>query len=154
VGWTCVATLSICFDWTFIQHLPQLLPIKFQLIWPVTNKLVSNFSDISWWEYVVFDEMMMIYKYNQFKETNLVKIGRKMNPLSMIYPTTCLWYFVWPPKPMVYLTPTHLPGEKYFKLMRNFELRRSICKFRVSSHHLQIEFGRYQGIPRHQRLCQ
>ena len=38
--------------------------------------------------------------------------------------------------------------------MRNFELRRSICKFRVSSHHLQIEFGRYQGIPRHQRLCQ
>jgi hypothetical protein len=25
---------------------------------------------------------------------------------------------------------------------------------RVSSHHLQIELGRYQGIPRHQRLCQ
>jgi hypothetical protein len=39
-------------------------------------------------------------------------------------------------------------------LIRNFELRRSICKFRVSSHHLQIELGRYQGIPRHQRLCQ
>lgn len=44
--------------------------------------------------------------------------------------------------------------EKYLKLIRNFELRRSICKFRVSSHHLQIELGRYQGIPRHQRLCQ
>ena len=29
-----------------------------------------------------------------------------------------------------------------------------VCKFRVSSHHLQIELGRYQGIPRHQRLCQ
>ena len=44
--------------------------------------------------------------------------------------------------------------EKYLKLIRNFELRRSICQFRVSSHHLQIELGRYQGIPRHQRLCQ
>jgi hypothetical protein len=33
--------------------------------------------------------------------------------------------------------------EKYLKLIRNFELRRSICKFRVSSHHLQIELGRY-----------
>jgi len=44
--------------------------------------------------------------------------------------------------------------EKYLKLIRNFQLRRSICKFRVSSHHLQIELGRYQGIPRHQRLCQ
>jgi hypothetical protein len=38
--------------------------------------------------------------------------------------------------------------EKYLKLIRNFEPRRSICKFRVSSHHLQIELGRYQGIPR------
>ena len=41
-----------------------------------------------------------------------------------------------------------------FLFIKNFELRRSICKFRVSSHHLLIELGRYQGIPRHQRLCQ
>ena len=44
--------------------------------------------------------------------------------------------------------------EKYLILIRNFEPRRSICKFRVSSHHLQIELGRYKGIPRHLRLCQ
>jgi hypothetical protein len=42
--------------------------------------------------------------------------------------------------------------EKYLKLIRSFEPRRSICKFRVASHHLQIELDRYQGIPRHQRL--
>jgi hypothetical protein len=33
--------------------------------------------------------------------------------------------------------------EKYLKSIRNFELRRSIYKFRVPSHHLQIELGRY-----------
>jgi hypothetical protein len=32
------------------------------------------------------------------------------------------------------------------KLIRNFELRRSICKFRVSSHHLQI-VGQVPGYP-------
>jgi hypothetical protein len=36
--------------------------------------------------------------------------------------------------------------EKYLKLIRNFELRRSICKFRVSSHHLQI-VGQVPGYP-------
>lgn len=44
--------------------------------------------------------------------------------------------------------------EKYLSLVSNFELRRSLTKFRVSSHHLQIESGRYQGTPPHLRLCQ
>lgn len=83
------------------------------------------------------------------------KLEKKWTPYQWyIQPPAYDILFDPPPKPMVYRTPTHLPGEKYFKLMRNFELRRSICKFRVSSHHLQIELGRYQGIPRHQRLCQ
>ena len=54
---------------------------------------------MGWWWYT---------KYNQFKETNLIRIGWKTNPISMVYPSTCLWYFVWPPppppKPMVYRT--------------------------------------------------
>ena len=43
--------------------------------------------------------------------------------------------------------------EKYLSVMSSFELRRSITKLRVSSHHLEIESGRYQGIPSDQRIC-
>ena len=44
--------------------------------------------------------------------------------------------------------------ENYLSIINSFEFRRSLTRFRVSSHHLQIESGRYQGIPPHQRLCQ
>ena len=43
--------------------------------------------------------------------------------------------------------------EKYLTLISSFELRRSVTKLRVSSHHLEIESGRYRGAPPHQRLC-
>jgi hypothetical protein len=38
-------------------------------------------------------------------------------------------------------------------IVNNFELRRSFTKLRTSSHRLQIELGRYQGVPRHNRVC-
>jgi hypothetical protein len=37
--------------------------------------------------------------------------------------------------------------------INNFELRRSFTKLRTSSHRLQIELGRYQGVSRHNRMC-
>ena len=43
--------------------------------------------------------------------------------------------------------------EKYLTIVNNFELRRSFTKLRTSSHRLQIELGRYQGVPRHNRVC-
>jgi hypothetical protein len=43
--------------------------------------------------------------------------------------------------------------EKYLTIVNNFELRRSFNKLRTSSHRLQIELGRYQGVPRHNRVC-
>jgi hypothetical protein len=43
--------------------------------------------------------------------------------------------------------------EKYLTIVNNFELRRSFTKLRISSHRLQIELGRYQGVPRHNRVC-
>jgi hypothetical protein len=43
--------------------------------------------------------------------------------------------------------------EKYLAIVNNFELRRSFTKLRTSSHRLQIELGRYQGVPRHYRIC-
>ena len=43
--------------------------------------------------------------------------------------------------------------EEYLNIVSNFELRRSISKFRMSSHHLEIERGRYQGIPPDSRIC-
>ena len=43
--------------------------------------------------------------------------------------------------------------ENYLSIIKNFELRRCLSKFRISSHHLQIEVGRYQGTPAHMRLC-
>jgi hypothetical protein len=36
--------------------------------------------------------------------------------------------------------------EKYLTIVNNFELRRSFTKLRTSSH-------RYQGVPRHNRVC-
>ena len=35
----------------------------------------------------------------------------------------------------------------------DFEIRRLICKFRLSDHSLAIETGRYKKIPRHLRTC-
>ena len=43
--------------------------------------------------------------------------------------------------------------EKYLIIVNNFELRRSFTKLRTSSHRLQIELGRYQRVPRHNRVC-
>ena len=43
--------------------------------------------------------------------------------------------------------------ENYLTMISSFELRRSLTKFRVSSHQLHIESGRYQGTPPHLRLC-
>ena len=43
--------------------------------------------------------------------------------------------------------------ENYLSLISNFEWRRSLTQLRVSSHHLRIESGRYQGIPPHLRHC-
>jgi hypothetical protein len=42
--------------------------------------------------------------------------------------------------------------KKYLNIVNNFELRRSFTKLRTSSHRLQIELGRYQGVPRHNRV--
>ena len=42
--------------------------------------------------------------------------------------------------------------EKYLTIVNNFELRRSFTKLRTFSHRLQIELGRYQGVPRHNRV--
>ena len=38
-------------------------------------------------------------------------------------------------------------------LMKSFEQRRNFTRFRISSHRLQIERGRYQGAPRQNRPC-
>lgn len=43
--------------------------------------------------------------------------------------------------------------ENYLSLIRNFELRRNLTRFRISSHQLRIEMGRYQGTLRQDRLC-
>ena len=43
--------------------------------------------------------------------------------------------------------------ENYLMLMKSFEQRRNFTRFRISSHRLQIERGRYQGAPRQNRLC-
>ena len=52
--------------------------------------------------------------------------------------------------------------EKYL-LLKNFEQRKTICKFRVSSHNLRIESGRYEKklnsvgeqttLARNERIC-
>lgn len=43
--------------------------------------------------------------------------------------------------------------EKYLSIIGNFEQRRSLTKLRISSHHLRIESGRYQGTLLNDRTC-
>lgn len=43
--------------------------------------------------------------------------------------------------------------EKYLNLIKNFEQRRNFTRFRISAHRLNIERGRYIGIPREERYC-
>jgi hypothetical protein len=43
--------------------------------------------------------------------------------------------------------------EEYLIQEKNFKNRQLIAKFRTSDHCLQIETGRYNNIPRQQRLC-
>lgn len=43
--------------------------------------------------------------------------------------------------------------ENYLSLVKNFEIRRAICKLRISAHRLKIETGRYTNIPRNERIC-
>ena len=42
--------------------------------------------------------------------------------------------------------------ENYLTLIP-FEYRQKLTRFRTSSHRLEIEQGRYKGVPRDQRLC-
>ena len=43
--------------------------------------------------------------------------------------------------------------ENYLTIITSFEQRRHFTRLRISSHKLQIERGRYQGVPRQNRLC-
>ena len=43
--------------------------------------------------------------------------------------------------------------ENYLSLVKNFELRRAICKLRISAHRLKVEVGRFSNIPRNERIC-
>ena len=43
--------------------------------------------------------------------------------------------------------------EKYLTLIKNFEQRRRLTRFRISAHGLLIETVRYQGILRQDRIC-
>ena len=43
--------------------------------------------------------------------------------------------------------------EKYLTIIKNPNIRKVMSQFRVSNHKLQIERGRYENIPRDQRIC-
>ena len=43
--------------------------------------------------------------------------------------------------------------EKYLDFIGERKYRTALSRFRLSSHNLNIEHGRYEGIPRDERLC-
>jgi len=47
----------------------------------------------------------------------------------------------------------NLEVESYLSNNKNGTLRKTLTRFRTSSHSLAIEYGRIQGIPRNERLC-
>ena len=48
---------------------------------------------------------------------------------------------------------TEYKAEPYLFLIKNPTIRRTFTQFRISNHKLQIEYGRYQNIPREERTC-
>ncbi len=47
----------------------------------------------------------------------------------------------------------HFGYENYLSKLSNFEIRKTICRFRISAHRLQIEVGRFSNISRSERIC-
>ena len=43
--------------------------------------------------------------------------------------------------------------EAYLSIIPSFEVRKELCKFRVSNHKLKIETGRHNNVPLKNRLC-
>ena len=48
---------------------------------------------------------------------------------------------------------TEYKVEPYLSLIKNPTTTRTFTQFRISNHKLQIEYGRYQNIPREERTC-
>ena len=44
--------------------------------------------------------------------------------------------------------------EDYLTFIKNAKQRKIFTQYRISNHKLLIEYGRYQNIPREQRICQ
>ena len=44
--------------------------------------------------------------------------------------------------------------EKYLTIINDANQQRSFTRFRISNHMLMVESGRYQNIPREERICQ
>ena len=48
---------------------------------------------------------------------------------------------------------TNFGLEKYLLLLKNSQQRKNLSRLHISAHRLYIEQGRYQGIPRQNRIC-
>ena len=48
---------------------------------------------------------------------------------------------------------TNFGFERYLSHVKKFEHRKNITRLRISAHRLQIERGKYQGIPKEERKC-
>jgi hypothetical protein len=58
-------------------------------------------------------------------------------------------------KPQVYSSfKQDFKFEKYLDNIGNAKFRIALTKFRISSHQLSIETGRYYNIPQSERICQ
>ena len=52
------------------------------------------------------------------------------------------------------LFKTIFEREPYLDLINNFQLRKTVTKFRCSDHRLEIEVGRHKGVKSNERICQ
>ena len=101
-------------------------------------------------------KMTDYYDFYDFKRYSLndCKIKRYMELMKKKYISYCRQILQHSQKLSFYYTvKQHYSPSTYLDLSRRNHSRKALVKLRISSHKLRIETGRYDKIPREERLC-
>ena len=113
-----------------------------QFEWMSSVKFLLKFIGMD--EYLNNPESIGIDSFSKLCHTKLRQICVKQWRLRLVNEPKLRFYK---------LFKTGFNFENYLEMIPNFQLRKSITKFRCSDHRLEIETGRHRKIPINERVC-